>query len=113
LLSDFYRWAEYKLGLGKAATTGSTRTLADSVAAYHARTGKLPPGHKEAPEPCAELLYLWTLFCEVAKGDDLTCTELAAWMQLTGHRLVAWEVEVLLGLDGLRRKAAINGNGTP
>ena len=57
----------------------------------------------------SECLYLWTLFCELATGEDLSFAEIESWMRLTGHRLAGWEVEVLRGLDRRRRKVSTDG----
>jgi hypothetical protein len=53
----------------------------------------------------SEYLYYW--FCSLAAGrssngygpNALTAVEIAAWCQVSGHRLMPWEFELIRALD--------------
>ena len=57
--------------------------------------------------------HIWEWFCELARstGDQpLSYPALDAWSRLTGHRPRPWEVALLIAIDALGRRLAIEAH---
>lgn len=76
-------------------------------------TGRKPKQLAEAPELPEELGYIWEWFREVFSGEPLTFSEMQAWAQLTGKRLLGWEAELIKSLDRIYWKVQYDGRSSP
>lgn len=74
------------------------------------RTGRMPEELAGAAQLPPEAQYLWQWYWEMfTPPARLNFSEIKAWMQLSNHRLMAWEVKALRRLDEIRFQIA-NGD---
>ena len=79
------------------------------------QTGNMPEQLQPVDVPDC-MLYLWTWFCELSEGRQitefgpgpLTYSEIMAWAILTKTDLEAWEVDVLKRIDTMYIKQAMS-----
>ena len=62
-------------------------------------TGKKPQQLAEQTERPEELEYILTWYSELRTDVQLTFTEIKNWCDLSGVKLIGWELDLLKALD--------------
>jgi len=82
----------------------SRLATAEQISKRSKQPNKLLMSKPDCPK---ELLYLWALYNDILKGcTDISYVDIAAYKELTGRKLKHWEVDLMINIDIIRRKAA-------
>lgn len=64
-------------------------------------TGRTPPQLAEAAGFPSEMLYIWTIFCELKGVGPINFSDIKAWSELLSVHLIPDEVRLLRKLDAI------------
>lgn len=96
---QLFKWLESELILEKPSAKGSKISLRNHLKQVEKTLKRKPAQLADQPDFPKELSYIFDWFLELKSSDRITYTEIRNWSELTYQFPLAWEVDVLKGLD--------------
>lgn len=78
---------------------GSKASLKSQLMQVYKTTGKMPKQLAEQTERPEELDYILNWYSSLRTDVQLTFTEIKSWCDLSGVKLIGWELDLLKALD--------------
>ena len=97
-LVEYAKWILYANGTGK----GSTGSRLAHWKQVEKTTGKAPQSLLNRPTFPDELSDLWTTYNQLVGKDELTYTEIDAYIRVMQIPITPWEIKVMFKLEAVR-----------